>query len=78
MIGLNLKIFNWIDLPPWFLKAADKIRRGFLWAGADCAKGGQCLVGRVHTGSVWRAWVAQPQVPQRRAANQMAMAGKNF
>lgn len=33
-----------LDLPPWLLWAADKIRRGFLWAGSDCAKGGQCLV----------------------------------
>jgi hypothetical protein len=33
-----------LDLDPWFFKAVDKIRRGFLWAGTDDAKGGCCPV----------------------------------
>jgi hypothetical protein len=33
-----------IDLPPWALKAIDKIRRGFLWKGRRDVKGGHCLV----------------------------------
>ena len=33
-----------MDLPPWALKAIDKIRRGFLWRGRRDAKGGHCLL----------------------------------
>ncbi|KAM0902880.1 hypothetical protein ACQ4PT_019125 [Festuca glaucescens] len=33
-----------LDLDPWFVKAVDKLRRGFLWAGAEDAKGGCCVV----------------------------------
>jgi hypothetical protein len=33
-----------VDLPPWALKAMDKIRRGFLWRGRKDAKGGHCLL----------------------------------
>jgi hypothetical protein len=33
-----------LDLPPWFIKAVDKIRRGYLWKGRMDAKGGHCLV----------------------------------
>jgi hypothetical protein len=33
-----------LDLPPWFIKAVDKIRRGYLWKGKMDAKGGHCLV----------------------------------
>ena len=31
-----------MDLPPWALKAIDKIRTGFLWRGRRDAKGGHC------------------------------------
>jgi hypothetical protein len=33
-----------LDLPPWFIKAVDKIRCGYLWKGRLDAKGGHCLV----------------------------------
>jgi len=33
-----------LDLPPWALKAIDKIRRGFLWKGRRDARGGHCLL----------------------------------
>jgi hypothetical protein len=33
-----------LDLEPWFLQAIDKLRRGFLWAGASEASGGCCAV----------------------------------
>ena len=33
-----------LDLPPWALRAIDKIRRGFLWKGRKDAKGGHCLL----------------------------------
>lgn len=37
--------FAWrLDLPPWFINCIDKFRRGFLWRGAEEAKGGHYLV----------------------------------
>lgn len=33
-----------MDLPPWALKAIDKIRRGVLWKGRKDVKGGHCLL----------------------------------
>jgi hypothetical protein len=34
-----------LDLPPWALKAIDKIRRGFLWKGRKDVEGTACLLG---------------------------------
>ncbi|KAM0877188.1 hypothetical protein ACQ4PT_035681 [Festuca glaucescens] len=42
-----------LDLDPWFFKAVDKLRRGFLCAGKDDAHGGCCVV-------AWRL-VCQPK-----------------
>ncbi|CAM0949891.1 unnamed protein product [Alopecurus aequalis] len=42
-----------LDLEPWFFKAVDKLRRGFLWVGREEARGGNCLV-------AWSA-VCQPK-----------------
>jgi hypothetical protein len=38
-----------VNIPPWAIKAIDKIRRGFLWRGHKEVRGGHCLVawGRV-------------------------------
>jgi hypothetical protein len=33
-----------IKVPKWFIRAIDKIRRGFLWKGRKDANGGSCLV----------------------------------
>ena len=33
-----------LDLPPWALKAIDKIKRVFLWKGRKDARGGHCLL----------------------------------
>ena len=33
-----------ISVPKWFIKAVDKIRKGFLWQGKEKANGGCCLV----------------------------------
>jgi hypothetical protein len=42
-----------LDLDPWFFKAVDKLRGGFLWAGSADTRGGSCLV-------AWRL-VCQPK-----------------
>jgi hypothetical protein len=41
-----MMVFQMIALaaPVWLTKAADKIRRGFLWAQDEVAPGGKCLV----------------------------------
>ncbi|KAM0856123.1 hypothetical protein ACQ4PT_049316 [Festuca glaucescens] len=36
--------FMALDLEPWVLQLVDRIRRGFLWAGKEDARGGNCLV----------------------------------
>ena len=33
-----------VELPPWALRAIDKIRRNFLWRGRKDAKSGHCLL----------------------------------
>ncbi|KAM0860928.1 hypothetical protein ACQ4PT_046225 [Festuca glaucescens] len=33
-----------LDVDPWFIKVVDKLRRGFLWAGKEDARGGSCAV----------------------------------
>ena len=33
-----------VNLSPWVIKSIDSLRRGFLWQGAQSAKGGHCLL----------------------------------
>ncbi|GJN25368.1 hypothetical protein PR202_gb13189 [Eleusine coracana subsp. coracana] len=33
-----------LDLPPWAVKAIDKILRSYMWRGCKEAKGGHCLI----------------------------------
>lgn len=33
-----------LDLPAWFFKCIDKLRRRFFWKGVEDAKGGCCMV----------------------------------
>lgn len=33
-----------VNMPKWFIKAVDKLRRGFAWKGRKEANGGSCLV----------------------------------
>ena len=42
--GILIYVVMAIDLPPWALKAIDKIRRSFLWKGRREANGGHCVV----------------------------------
>jgi hypothetical protein len=44
LTGMLIYMLMAIDLPPWAIKAVDKIRRGFLWKGRRDAQGGHCLV----------------------------------
>jgi len=36
-----------VKISPWVIKCIDSYRRGFLWSGAESAKGGHC----------WLAWL---------------------
>jgi hypothetical protein len=33
-----------LDLPPWAIKAIDKIRRNYLWRGRKETRGGHCMI----------------------------------
>jgi hypothetical protein len=33
-----------LDMPPWFVKALNKIFKAFLWSGTDVVQGGKCAV----------------------------------
>jgi hypothetical protein len=44
LTGMLIYLVMAFDLPPWAIRAVDKIRRGFLWRGSRDAKGGHCLV----------------------------------
>ena len=44
LTAIPIHILIAIKVPKWFLRAVDKIRRGFLWTGRKAANGGSCLV----------------------------------
>ena len=44
LTAIPIYILVAIKVPKWFLRAVDKIRRGFLWTGRQRANGGCCLV----------------------------------
>ena len=44
LIAMLIYLAMAIDLPPWAIKAIDKIRRGFVWRGRKKAKGGHYLI----------------------------------
>ncbi|GJN40234.1 hypothetical protein PR202_gb29418 [Eleusine coracana subsp. coracana] len=41
---IPIYLFIAMNVPKWFLKAINKINRGFLWQGREQANGGCCLV----------------------------------
>ena len=44
LTAIPIYILVAIKVPKWFLRAVDKIRRGFLWTGRQRANSGCCLV----------------------------------
>lgn len=49
LTGMLIYLAMTVNIPPWAIKAIDKIRRGFLWRGHKEVRGGHYLVawGRV-------------------------------
>jgi hypothetical protein len=46
LTGMLIYLAMAVNIPPWAIKAIDKIRRGFLWRGRKEVRGGRCLVAR--------------------------------
>lgn len=44
LMAIPIHMLIALNVPKWFIKAIDKIRRGFLWRGCTEAKGGNCPV----------------------------------
>jgi len=42
--AMPIYLLTAISVPKWFIKAVNKIRKGFLWQGKEKANGGCCLV----------------------------------
>jgi hypothetical protein len=43
LLAIPIYLLIAINVPKWFIKLANKIRRGFVWKGSDNANGGCCL-----------------------------------
>ena len=44
LTGMLIYLAMAVNIPPWAIKAINKIRSGFLWRGRKEARGGHCLV----------------------------------
>lgn len=44
LTAIPLYLLVALEVPRWFIKAIDKLRRSFLWIGRQDTRGGQCLV----------------------------------
>jgi hypothetical protein len=44
LTGMLIYLAMAVNIPPWAIKAIDKIRRGFLWRGRKEVRGGHCCL----------------------------------
>ena len=44
LLAIPVYVLIAVNVPKWFLRAIDKIRRAFVWKGREQVNGGACLV----------------------------------